>query len=122
MFKIWVLFFLGALLFCISSNSLAANQTVITITVQGVPCPFCINVLTKNLGKLDGVEEIQAKEDSHEFLIIMQPNKKPDALLIKKTIEDSGYISLKTEEFTLQSKGKAHMEIKNQPCSSCHTK
>ena len=88
-----------------------------------MPCPFCVKVLTVNLGKLPGVATVKVDVDKSKFIVVMEKGHSPNLSLISKTIKDSGYIPLKTERESLNigELNKPHIEVKSQPCSTCHS-
>ena len=96
----------------------AFAAVVITIGVEGLQCPFCINVLKTNLKKIKGVQSADFDKDNKNIRIMADPANMPDINAIKKTLEDSGFVTLSVDEKTINKK---HIDIKNQACNTCHT-
>lgn len=114
------------LLIVININAKAEEQFYIDMDIEGVSCPFCIQVLIKNLSKVPGIANVDMNTENKELLITMKTGQQPNIQLIKKTILVSGYLTLRYTQSLVKSlpnKTQAahqHVAIKNQPCSNCH--
>lgn len=93
-----------------------ASSFIISFHIEGLLCPFCLNVLTTNLKKIAGIEEAEMSSDNKTIQLTLNSDKKPNVLAIKKTIIDSGFTPTEMESVNLPR----HIDIKNQDCNSCH--
>ena len=115
-------------LLLIAASVFANTQKLLNISVQGLTCPFCIKVLLANLSALPTVAAVKISTDDQTLLVTMKPDQTPDLALIDKTIKNSGYLPLKTEESSRAENktapgakfATAHQDVKSQPCQSCH--
>jgi hypothetical protein len=119
--------FLSAIFILFAVTGWAApRQEVINIKVQGVSCPFCIQVLVKNISNLAHVSEVKINTHSMQLVVAIKLREKPDMDLINKTILASGYLPLKTNAMTVAAPTSGgtilsgHIAIKSQACNSCH--
>lgn len=104
-----VLFILGLII----STSIIAS---IVITIQGLPCPFCLNKLKTNLMNIPGVLDAKISDNNQTVSLKTVKNPEPDIALIKKTIIDSGYVPVNINS----QPGVKHVDVKNEPCNTCH--
>jgi cation transport ATPase len=104
----------------------ALVQQFITISLQGVSCPFCIHVLTSNLKHLASIQDARLNSDNNQLIVTLKAGETSDSALINKTITASGFLVLKSSTSSVNIKDQdnksatKHENIKNQPCSSCH--
>lgn len=122
---------IGILFFVLSFNCFGVDKKYINLNIQGLTCPYCVSMLVKKVGSLQGVEEVRVSTDSKRLLIIMEPNQNPNMEQISNTISQAGYLVISSQESLEKNVGNnknttlsknIHMEVKNQPCNSCHKK
>ena len=61
-----------------------------TITITGMMCGHCENMVKSSLEAIDGVEEVTANASAGTALVTMRPDVSVDAM--KKAIETAGYV------------------------------
>ena len=121
------------LIVCLSIAWLAygAEKKYINTTIQGLTCPYCTSMLIKKVAAAPGVEEVRISSDNNRLLIVMKPDVTPNLVLIKDIIGKAGYLVTDTKltsETTAEGAkntskmATAHLDLKNKPCGSCHSK
>ncbi|WP_391207325.1 copper chaperone CopZ [Psychrobacillus sp. L4] len=62
----------------------------VTLNVQGMSCGHCVNAVESNVGKLDGVEQVNVHLETGKVDVSFD-EKKITVEKIKETIDDQGY-------------------------------
>ena len=96
--KFWSL--LG--LFLLSGTLLADSQEVLEINVDGMTCAFCVYGVEKNLGKLDGVDEVAVSLESKKARVVMRAGVSADEEKIREIIRDAGFTPAESHRFTTE--------------------
>lgn len=107
------------LLICAVVFLIAAFPSSITVTIQGLPCPYCVNNLKNNLNKVQGISSAEISSDNKMVRITPASDKQPDVAEIKQAIINSGFIPL---SISTSAQKINHMTVKNKPCTECHKK
>ncbi|WP_391119819.1 copper chaperone CopZ [Psychrobacillus sp. L3] len=62
----------------------------VTLNVQGMSCGHCVNAVESNVGKLDGVEQVNVHLETGKVDVSFN-EEKVTVEKIKETIDDQGY-------------------------------
>jgi copper chaperone len=62
----------------------------VTLNVQGMSCGHCVNAVESNVGKLDGVEQVNVHLETGKVDVSFD-DEKVTIEEIKETIDDQGY-------------------------------
>ncbi|QFF97860.1 copper resistance protein CopZ [Psychrobacillus glaciei] len=62
----------------------------VTLNVQGMSCGHCVNAVESNVGKLDGVEQVNVHLETGKVDVSFD-EEKITVEKIKETIDDQGY-------------------------------
>jgi copper chaperone len=64
-------------------------STTTTITVDGMTCGHCVNAVQTEVGKIDGVTDVNVDLASGQVTIVADPA--PDAGALREAVEEAGY-------------------------------
>ncbi len=63
--------------------------TTTTITVDGMTCGHCVNAVSTELGKLDGVTDVAVDLPTGRVTIVAEST--PDPAALQGAVEEAGY-------------------------------
>jgi copper chaperone len=64
-------------------------STTTTITVDGMTCGHCVNAVQTEVGKIDGVTDVNVDLASGQVTIVSATT--PDAGALREAVEEAGY-------------------------------
>ena len=64
-------------------------STTTTITVDGMTCGHCVNAVQTEVGKIEGVTDVNVDLASGQVTIVADPA--PDAGALREAVEEAGY-------------------------------
>jgi copper chaperone len=64
-------------------------STTTTITVDGMTCGHCVNAVQTEVGKIDGVTDVNVDLASGQVTIVA--DTAPDAGALREAVEEAGY-------------------------------
>lgn len=64
-------------------------STTTTITVDGMTCGHCVNAVQTEVGKIQGVTDVNVDLASGQVTIVADPA--PDAGALREAVEEAGY-------------------------------
>ncbi|MFQ5736448.1 MAG: heavy-metal-associated domain-containing protein [Thermodesulfobacteriota bacterium] len=68
-----------------------AGQTGVSITVDGLSCPFCAYGLEKKLKKMEGVENLVIDIENGRVEIILKDKSYYDQDELRRLVKDAGF-------------------------------
>ncbi|MCZ6657669.1 MAG: heavy-metal-associated domain-containing protein [Gammaproteobacteria bacterium] len=68
-----------------------ADDTHYQLHVDGLVCPFCAYSIEKNVGKLDGVIDVQANLKEGLVSVLVADGKTLDEEVVRQTITNAGF-------------------------------
>jgi len=68
-----------------------AKETRVTISVDGLSCPFCAYGLEKKLKKVEGVEDLTIDIESGQVNMTFKDRGDYDEGVLRKAVRDSGF-------------------------------
>jgi len=74
-----------------SGSAMAETQEVLEIDIDGMTCTFCAYGIEKNLGELDGVEEVDVSLKLKKARVTMKAGESADEKRIREIILDGGF-------------------------------
>lgn len=84
-------------LFLIFTSSAYAANTEIKVKVKGLVCAFCARNIEKSFLKNPAVEKVKADLDTKIVTIDLKEGQEISDEIIKETITDAGYNTVKIE-------------------------
>ena len=70
-----------------------AEISQVSISVNGLGCPFCVYGLEKKLKKVDGVQTVQVDLKSGMAVMILEEGKTPDLSAFNTAVNKAGFTS-----------------------------
>lgn len=86
--KMKKIFFVIAIIFCVTAN---AQITKAEIIATGLTCSMCSNAINKQLKKLPEIEKVDVDLNSNTFAIYLKKDNAISPRILKESIEKAGF-------------------------------
>lgn len=77
--------------FIIAPLSALAGQTMVTLRVDGLSCPFCAYGLEKRIKKMEGVKDLTIDIENGTVTVVYQDKKFFTEQGLSKTVKEAGF-------------------------------
>jgi copper chaperone CopZ len=85
----------------VSAATAAGGPQRITVTVNGLSCPFCAYGLEKRLRKLEGLDSLHIEFRTGQVALYVRDGSKVSDQQIRRLVKDGGFEASKIERATL---------------------
>lgn len=80
-----------------STETVASETSMLTVTVKGMVCDFCARAVTKVFGKNDAVDGVHVDLDSGEIHVGLKPGMTLSDDEVERLVKRSGYAMISVE-------------------------
>jgi len=63
----------------------------VSLTIDGMTCPFCAGSIEKQIKKIPGVERVDISLSDSKAVITLKDGKKVDPSLFEKAVKEAGF-------------------------------